>query len=242
MSVLSHFLRPIPTVRRAYSVFSKTGGSGGRYFNSAKPPKIAPPSTKGKVDASAPSSPTDPTPNAALKDDASSLQAKDIANESQPNHQLPPPPQLFHPLIKPQELQLHQFFSLHRPLLTLSQPTNALFERPPVPLSPSWLSQGQPSQFADFDNPPASSPESDADASRQLARAVVVNRVAPAVAWDDTLKSLGLDVAEGRAEEMSVAKAEYDMLMDSVKRKRKRKMKKHKLKKRRRTNRMKRSV
>jgi len=238
MSVLSHFLRPIPTARRAYSVFSKTGGGGGRYFNSAKPPKVIPPSTKGKVDASAPSSPTDTTTATSLKEDNVPLQAKD-AGESQ--SKLPPPPQLYHPLVKPHELQLHQFFSLHRPLLTLSQPTTALFERPPVPFSLSFLSQGRSASYADFDNPPESSPESDADASRQLARAVVVNRVAPAVAWEDALKRLGLDVAEGRAEEINAAKADYDMYLDSTKRKRKRKMKKHKLKKRRRLGRMKRS-
>ena len=56
----------------------------------------------------------------------------------------------------------------------------------------------------------------------------MVNRVAPAVAWEDTLQKLGLDVAEGRAEEVAAAKQEHDVLMDSVKRKRKRKMKKHK--------------
>lgn len=37
MAVLSALLhRPLPTTRRAYSIFSKPGG--GRYFNSAKPP------------------------------------------------------------------------------------------------------------------------------------------------------------------------------------------------------------
>ena len=39
---------------------------------------------------------------------------------------------------------------------------------------------------------------------------------------------LGLDVTEGRAEEISQAQAEFDMYMDSTKRKRRRKMKKHK--------------
>lgn len=229
MSVLSHFIRPIPIARRTYSVFSKAGGGGGRYFNSTKPPKVVPPSTKSKVDGSAPSSPTETTSGGTLMDDANPLQAKDSASELQSKtHHLPPPPQLFHPLIKPHELQLHQFFSLHRPLLTISQPTTMLFDNPPIPFSPTFLSQGRSASYADFDDPPESSPESDADASRQLARAVVVNRVAPAMAWEDTMKRLGLDVAEGRAEEVSAAKAEFDVYMDSTKRKRKRKMKKHK--------------
>ena len=228
MSVLSHFLRPIPTARRAYSVFSKTGGGGGRYFNSAKPPKVVPPSTKGKVDASNPSSPTEATTsNGALKDDAAALQAQDTAESQSKSHSLPPP-QLYHPLIKPHELKLHQFFSLHRPLLTISQPTTVLFDNPPVPFSPTFLSQGRSASYADFDDPPVSSPESDADASRQLTRTIVLNRVASTIAWEDTLQRLGLDVSEGRAEELTAAKAEFDMHMDSVKRKRKRKMKKHK--------------
>ncbi|THH20979.1 hypothetical protein EUX98_g8474 [Antrodiella citrinella] len=238
MSVLSHFLRPLPTARRAYSVFSKTGGGGGRYFNSAKPPKVVPPSGNGKVDASSPSSPTDTTSSSSSKEDGVT---KDAGDSQFKNHHLPPPPQLFHPLIKSHELQLHQFFSLHRPLLTISQPTAALFENPPIPFSPSFLSQGRKASYADFDDPPESSPESDADASRQLARAVVVNRVAPVIAFEEALKKLGLDMSVGRAEEISVAKAEHDLYMDSTKRKRKRKMKKHKLKKRRRLNRMKRS-
>ena len=50
MTTLSQLLRPLPAARRAYSVFSKPGG--GRYFNSAKPPKVSPGSGKGKVDVS----------------------------------------------------------------------------------------------------------------------------------------------------------------------------------------------
>ena len=72
------------------------------------------------------------------------------------------------------------------------------------------------------------SPEADADAARQLARAIVVNRVGASIAWEETLKRLGLDVTSGRAEEVSLAEAEFEMYMDSTKRKRRKKMKKHK--------------
>lgn len=85
--------------------------------------------------------------------------------------------------------------------------------------------------------PPEASPEEDADAARQLSRALVVNRVAPSISWEDTLQRLGLNVRVGRAEEVSLAEAEFNVYMDSVKRKRRKKMKKHKLKKRRRLNR-----
>lgn len=75
---------------------------------------------------------------------------------------------------------------------------------------------------------PESSPEADADAARQLARALVVNRVGSSLAWEDALRKLGLDDTAGRAEEVNVARAEYEAQMDSTKRKRRRKMKKHK--------------
>lgn len=79
-----------------------------------------------------------------------------------------------------------------------------------------------------LEDPPEASPESDADAARQLARAMVVNRVSAALSWEQTLQKLGLDEAQGRAEEVDAAQAEFDAYMDSTKRKRRKKMKKHK--------------
>ena len=81
---------------------------------------------------------------------------------------------------------------------------------------------------ATIDDPPEASPESDADAARQLARAMVVNKVGAALSWEQTLRRLGLDESAGRREEVSLAQAEFDALMDSTKRKRRKKMKKHK--------------
>ena len=84
------------------------------------------------------------------------------------------------------------------------------------------------SHLGTIDDPPEASPESDADAARQLARALVANRVGAALTWEATLKRLGLDVAAEHEEEVCQAQAEFDMYMDSTKRKRRRKMKKHK--------------
>ena len=72
------------------------------------------------------------------------------------------------------------------------------------------------------------SEDADADTARQLARAMVVQRVGASLAWDETLRKLGLDDSAGRAAEISLAEAEFEMYMDSTKRKRRKKMKKHK--------------
>ncbi|KAI0082833.1 hypothetical protein K474DRAFT_32463 [Panus rudis PR-1116 ss-1] len=254
MSMLSYFIRPPPAARRAYSVFSKPGG--GRYFNSAKPPKVVAPTTttnKGKVDSSSSSSSPSDT-QAAANEDVNSSQPVEGQPPQSPTAPLSFPtvnamPQP-HPPINPQELRVHQFFSLHRPLLTLHQPTMSIFEThpfnfPPPPPAPATANTATASSETGnvgangmIDDPPEASAESDADAARLLARALVVNRVGASLAWEDTLKKLGLDVAEseGRAEEMEEAAREYKIYMDSTKRKRRKKMKKHKLKKRRRVS------
>ena len=55
-----------------------------------------------------------------------------------------------------------------------------------------------------------------------------MHRVGASLAWDETLRRLGLDDAAGRAAEVSMAEAEFELYMDSTKRKRRKKMKKHK--------------
>ncbi|OCH87401.1 hypothetical protein OBBRIDRAFT_796227 [Obba rivulosa] len=237
MSVLTHLLRPIPAARRTYSVFSKPGG--GRYFNSAKPPKVAPTSTgNGKVDASNASSDSSA---ANVPNDQSSPQssAAPINPDTPSQHVAPAPPTpspiLVHPAISPQDLKFHLFFSQHRPLLLLSQPASAVFESAFGSFATASLGSSSTSEApsaADFEDLPLASPDQDADTARQLTRALVMNKVEASVAWEDTLHRLGLDVTTGRAEEVRVAEEAFEMYMDSTKRKRRKKMKKHKLKKR----------
>jgi len=73
--------------------------------------------------------------------------------------------------------------------------------------------------------------DADAEAARQLTRALTMSKAGASIAWEDTLRHLGLDVTQsadrvGLAEQL--AKEKHDVLMDSTKRKRRKKMKKHK--------------
>ncbi|KAI0636692.1 hypothetical protein C8Q77DRAFT_518513 [Trametes polyzona] len=222
MSVLAHLLRPAAGARRAYSAFSKPGG--GRFFVPAKHLKDAP--STGKTNVDSPNGDVSATPS---KDDAGPMNPQNAdasispTNLTMSSHFTP-----VHPRIHPQDLKLHQFFSLHRPLLTLSQPPSALFESHSslFPAPPTAAPEG--AKYGNLEESAEASPEADADAARQLARAMVVNRIGASLAWEDTLKRLGLDVTSGRAEEVSMAEAEFELYMDSTKRKRRKKMKKHK--------------
>ena len=232
MRALSTLLRPLPATRRAYSIFSKPGG--GRYFNSSKPITSASNSSKSKVESSAAGTSSDVAASGAVVDEAAVPQsAVSVSPEAKPVAASPPlgvnfTPYPVHPPVNQHDLKLHQFFSLHRPLLTVSQPISSLFEASPTPFAFPPTLPSDEVEMGSLEDPPEASPESDADAARQLARALVVNRVGAALSWEATLKRLGLDVTEGRAEEISQAQAEFDMYMDSTKRKRRRKMKKHK--------------
>lgn len=232
MSAFSTILRPLPAARRAYSVFTKPGG--GRYFNSAKPLQAS--NKKGKTDAAPASQNGDTSAAGNVVEEATpSPSGPSLANANDAKPSLITPslsvnftPFPIHPAVNPHDLKLHQFFSLHRPLLNIAQPGSSVFDAPSGPFVFPPGNTTENANAASFDEPPEASPESDADAARQLARAMVVNRVGAALSWDHTLQKLGLDEAAGRAEEVSLAQAEYDMYMDSTKRKRRRKMKKHK--------------
>jgi hypothetical protein len=152
-----------------------------------------------------------------------------------------------HPTISSQVFNLHQFFSLHRPLLLLSQPSSTIFESAPqdTPLFQTSeempKAQLQSGQFHSLDEPPESSFETDADAARQLGHALVMNRVGGIVSWQNTLAKLGLggETAEGSAVNAKESAQEWvTIYTDSTKRKKRKKMKKHKLRKRRRLTRM----
>ena len=231
MSVLAHLLRPAAGARRAYSVFSKPGGGG--YFNSSKSPKVAPPSSKSKVDSS--SSTTPDASSSTPKDDttaaSSGASPTDTTNMHIPSSSpltLSSQFALVHPTVSAQDLKLHQFFSLHRPLLTISQHPMSVFESYTTPFPPPATSAPETANLGTLEEHAEVNPDADADAARQLARAMVVNRIGASIAWEDALKRLGLDESSGRAEEVSLAEAEFEMYMDSTKRKRRKKMKKHK--------------
>lgn len=73
--------------------------------------------------------------------------------------------------------------------------------------------------------------DADAEAARQLTRALTMSKAGATVSWEDTLKKLGLDVSKDadRVNLREQFEREWeDVMMDSTKRKRRKKMKKHK--------------
>ncbi|KAJ7940408.1 hypothetical protein B0H13DRAFT_2175068, partial [Mycena leptocephala] len=263
MSVFPRFLHRIPTARRSYSsFFSKPGG--GRYFNSHKPTKpVVTVNNSTKEPAASP-------PDAADSPPASSAASGNLPNSGSPllkpddaplAPSVAPPPRSAtlvplaasavhhpeglpsHPIIEPEELQLHQFFSTHRPLLLLSDPPSILNSPPPaVPLFPrqhyKWTSS-LPDEVIGSQHEIKYPVDPDAEAARQLTRALAMTRAGATISWENTLRRLGMDV-ELAAEDLRVTEWDQeweDILADSVKRKRRKKMKKHKLRKRRRLTR-----
>ncbi|KAF8921040.1 hypothetical protein CPB85DRAFT_1247686 [Mucidula mucida] len=240
MSSIMRFLQPLPAARRGYSSFFSSKPGGGRYFNSAKSAKTVVTSnptkkTTGEGD-SAPSSSTGESAEKGAQmaeGRAATGPANDVASHAFPHH---------HPMIDPREFKLHQFFSLHRPLLMLSDPAAILRNAPPgvsllgrqptqSPSEPQWTSA--PSESMD-------AIDADAETARQLNRALTMSRTGSTAAWEATLRRLGLDVSQqpDRIGLQEQFKQDWsNVIMDSVKRKKKKKMKKHKRKKRRRLSR-----
>ena len=105
-----------------------------------------------------------------------------------------------HAPLTAKESSLHNFFSDHRPLLLLSQPSLSVFESwPDLQLSntPSPKASRHHSLLnqlggINLEDPPEATPDEDADTARLLNRALVVNRLGGAVSWEDTLAKLGI--------------------------------------------------
>jgi len=247
MSALRRALGSLPAQgRRPYSSYSSFKSGGGRYFNSAKVSKSAVVAAK---DAAAPVvDPAAAPGTAVVAQDAShtgpSTGAQimaDLVEDVSAMHA--------HPVVSAKDFKLHQFFSLHRPLLLLHTPPALFTPGPPLDAVLSAAGQARLRDGAPrlpisvFEDCPADSAvDADAEAARQLARGLTMNRVAPAVAWEAALARLGLDPARDQERIASQAQMDRDwedvqVVLDSTKRKRRQKMKKHKLKKRRKATR-----
>jgi len=138
-----------------------------------------------------------------------------------------------HPVVNAKDFKLHQFFSLHRPLLLLSTPSSILTPAPVnIDLSASTSAPDVTSTHSWLlDEFPEASMDADAAAARQLTRALTINHAGATVAWEDTLRRLGLNVDQEieRVKLQQQWNREWqEVMMDSTKRKRRRKMKKHK--------------
>ena len=257
MSALSRFI--IPSSRRTYSSYFSSKSGGGRYFNSTKPPKnpVVTANNKSKNDSSAevqqdkaqsasagagvgsPGSIAEPpsasSPNAATSESSSSgstpnaLNLSDAFAEFSQQHV----PQL---AINSKDFKIHQFFSLHRPLLLISQPGTIFRTAPPnhpifSPPEQQPEPKEQPYHKYGLDAPLDPFIDADAEAARQLTRALTMSKAGSMLAWENTLKHLGLDVSK-EADRMNLQqqfdKEWEEVLLDSTKRKRRKKMKKHK--------------
>jgi len=260
MSAFSRLLY-FPASRRTYSSFFSS--KSGRYFNSTKKSATVALKNNANVESSEaqkegvqsgpasnqnagttqnPISDAQPSQTASglVSTDESSKtvtpQTNPFAELSNNNNLMP---QLF---ITPKDFKTHQFFSLHRPLLLISHPTT-IFR--PVPsnhpiFDPLQLPTAQQENPLGFDPTSEPSVDADAEAARQLTRALTMNKAGATVSWEDTLKYLGLDVTQ-EADRVNLQqqfdKEWQEVMMDSTKRKRRKKMKKHKLRKRRKATR-----
>ncbi|KAF5357763.1 hypothetical protein D9756_001322 [Leucocoprinus leucothites] len=151
-----------------------------------------------------------------------------------------------HPTVNSKDFKIHQFFSLHRPLLLISNPPS-IFESPPAdtPLFRSLTSLSSevknedrlpPSPFTSLNldgtyGGAVSGVDGDAEAARQLHHTMTMSRIGATVGWEETLKALGIDVSKDA--ERVMLQEQWDkeweeVMMDSTKRKKKKKMKKHK--------------
>ena len=254
MSALAHIFCRLPVSRRTYSSFG-----GGRFFNSSKPPKTPVVATKSKSDHSdstskdSPSAAKAPQPIGSAPDAASQEPAhestKNSTVSSSPNSESTSPYlssqrsyMTLHPTVSSKDFKIHQFFSLHRPLLLISHPPS-IFESPPAdtPLFRSLASLGDRvmtqvtpslSTSVNLDGTYGSSAvDGDAETARQLHHAITITRAGATIDWEETLKVLGIDTSQ--EPERIKSQEQWDReweeaMMDSTKRKRKKKMKKHK--------------
>lgn len=248
-------LRHVPAARRTYSSFFSSKSGGGRYFNSAKSPKnptvtlknnsTVDPSEVQKDGAQSGSASKNAGPSQNPIADAQSSQTPSGSPSADASSKTVTPqvmelsnaltelstslmPQL---IITPKDFKTHQFFSLHRPLLLISQPTSIFRPIPPNHSIFDSLQPSTPQSPPVFDPALEPSIDADAEAARQLTRALTMNKAGATVSWETTLKHLGLDVAQDADRvnlQQQFDKEWQDVMMDSTKRKRRKKMKKHK--------------
>jgi hypothetical protein len=247
MSTFTRLLHA-PASRRTYSSFFSSKSGGGRYFNSTKKSPTVALKNNSKVDPSEvqkesssviqnagtsqnPIGDAQSTSGSASSDDSSNTatpQTMELSNAfTELSNSLMP--QL---IITPKDFKTHQFFSLHRPLLLISQPSSIF--RPVPPNYPIFDALQPPTGLQNtFGFDPASEPsiDADAEAARQLTRALTMNKAGATITWENTLKRLGLDVAKEQDRvnlQQQFDKEWKEVMMDSTKRKRRKKMKKHK--------------
>jgi len=232
--------------KRPYSFFSSKGsGNGSRYFtgnSNSGSSKAVGGVVGGKEVASKPvassavnASPA-PSPQAVgvengtapSKDEQATKAAPTSSSSTPPMAELAPP--MPHPTLTTRTLSLHNFFSLHRPLLLLSNPASSLFDQPSLALT----SRQQDDIAREEEREEREEVESESSAAVLLLHSQITSNLSPRLSFNDVLARLGSkeEIQMQRSIEEEIRKGA--ILLDSVKRKRKKKMSRHKLKKRRR--------
>ena len=251
MSAFTRLLH-VPAFRRTYSSFFSSKSGGGRYFNSPKKsPTVALKNNNTNVepsDVQKESSSASPNPGASqnpIADPQSSQTASGSASPDESSKAVTPQtmelsnafPELSNSLmpqliITPKDFKTHQFFSLHRPLLLISQPSSIFRHVPPNhSIFDALQPPATPQNPLVFDLTLEPSIDADAEAARQLTRALTMSKAGATVSWENTLKVLGLDLdkeADRANLQQQFDKEWQEVMMDSTKRKRRKKMKKHK--------------
>jgi hypothetical protein len=219
-------------LKRSYSSFFSSKG-GGRYFNANGKPvnggervpantgKAQAQQQQGEGQAPAVGEPTKSAPEQQTK----KVQAESVIQ--QPTTTLPPPPPHSH--LAPRDLQLHQFFSLHRPLLSLSAPS--IFQPPSV------FTTKPSSQAAPWEEDEESEDEGRSDgAALMLWHSLINSKLRSSMDFHSALANLGSLESKDMQRAVEKETNKVRISMDSTKRKRRKKMSKHKLKKRRRVS------
>ena len=135
--------------------------------------------------------------------------------------------------ISSKDFKTHQFFSLHRPLLLINQPSSIFRSIPHNQPLFGPLQQEADKLKQQFGLETSTDPfiDADAEAARQLTRALTMSKAASTLAWENTMKHLGLDVSKDADRvnlQQQFDKEWEEVMLDSTKRKRRKKMKKHK--------------
>ncbi|KAF8954617.1 hypothetical protein BDZ97DRAFT_1864277 [Flammula alnicola] len=194
---------------------------GGRYFNSAKSPKggVVAPNNNAKND---PSSEVQQDGVQGASANANAVSSSPIGDPQSSSSASTTAP-------SSSDFKMHQFFSLHRPLLLINQPASIFRPVPPdhpifSPLQPEAEESNQ--QKFGLDAPLDPFVDADAEAARQLTRALTMTKAGSTLAWEDTLKHLGLDVSKDADRinlQQQFDKEWEEILLDSTKRKRRKK-------------------
>jgi len=178
----------------------------------------------------------EPTASAKVQQETPQAVSEVVAAAELPKTQTtaatPPPPS--HPQLTARDLQTHQFFSLHRPLLTLSNPS--IFQTPSIfPFEPSTQTHAAAPWEEDTED---TDEDGRADGTAlTLWHSLINSKLRSSMDFHSTLANLGSLESKDMQEAVENEVAKVRIQMDSTKRKRRKKMSKHKLKKRRRLER-----